>query len=151
MKILFLCVANSARSQMAEGLARHLLGPGAEIMSAGSAPTRPNPYAIEAMRERGIDITGHTSKSFASLDAAAFDFVITLCAEEICPWLPGKTERLHWPIDDPASSDPALTPADFRRRFAAARDEIEARIRAFAAGRGWPIAPDSVAETRPQG
>lgn len=151
MKILFLCVANSARSQMAEGLARYLFGPGAEILSAGSAPTRPNPYAIEVMRDRGIDITGHTSKSFASLDAAAFDFVITLCAEEICPWLPGKTERLHWPIDDPASSDPALTPPDLRRRFAAARDEIEARIRAFAAGRGWPIAPDSVAETRPQG
>ena len=151
MKILFLCVANSARSQMAEGLARHLFGPGADIMSAGSAPTRPNPYAIEAMWARGIDITGHTSKSFGSLDASAFDFVITLCAEEICPWLPGKTERLHWPIEDPASSDPALTPDDFRRRFAAARDEIEARIRAFAEGRGWPLAPDSAAETRPQG
>jgi arsenate reductase len=138
MKILFLCVANSARSQMAEGLARHLFGPGAEIMSAGSAPTRPNPYAIEAMRDRGIDITGHTSKSFASLDAGAFDFVITLCAEEICPWLPGKTERLHWPIDDPASSDPELTPDDFRRRFATARDEIEARINAFRSERFGP-------------
>jgi arsenate reductase (thioredoxin) len=131
MKILFLCVANSARSQMAEGLARHLLGHGAEIMSAGSAPTKPNPYAIEAMKDRGIDITTHTSKSFASLDAAAFDYVITLCAEEICPWLPGKTLRLHWPIDDPASSDPALTPADFRARFAGARNEIEARIEVF--------------------
>jgi arsenate reductase len=133
MKILFLCVANSARSQMAEGLARHLLGPGAEVMSAGSAPTKPNPYAIEAMADRGIDITSHTSKFFASLDATAFDYVITLCAEEICPWLPGKTQRLHWPIDDPASADPALTPGDFRRRFAAARDEIETRIREFMA------------------
>jgi arsenate reductase len=131
MRILFLCVANSARSQMAEGLARHLFGPGADIMSAGSVPTKPNPYAIEAMQKRGIDITAHTSKSFASLDAAAFDYVITLCAEEICPWLPGNTQRLHWPIDDPASSDPALTPEDFRRRFAAARDEIEAKIDAF--------------------
>jgi arsenate reductase len=131
MKLLFLCVANSARSQMAEGLARHLLGPGAEVMSAGSAPTKPNPYAIEAMKDRGIDIATHTSKSFAALDAAAFDYVITLCAEEICPWLPGKTQRLHWPIDDPASSDPALTPEDFRARFAAARDEIESRIEAF--------------------
>ncbi len=139
MKILFLCVANSARSQMAEGLARQLLGPGAEIMSAGSAPTKPNPYAIEAMKDRGIDITAQTSKSFDALDAAAFDYVITLCAEEICPWLPGKTQRLHWPIDDPASSDPALTPDDFRARFAAARNEIEARIEAFrrdAAGSG---------------
>jgi len=132
MKILFLCVANSARSQMAEGLARHLLGPSAEVMSAGSAPTKPNPHAIEAMAERGIDITGHTSKSFETLDAASFDYVITLCAEEICPWLPGKTRRLHWPIDDPASSDPAIPPEEFRRRFARARDEIEARIRAFA-------------------
>mgnify|MGYP001171542029 CR=1 FL=1 len=131
MKILFLCVANSARSQMAEGLARHLFGPGASIMSAGSAPTKPNPYAIEAMRDRGIDITSHTSKSFDSLDAAAFDYVITLCAEEICPWLPGKTQRLHWPIDDPASSDPDLAPEDFRQRFARARDEIESRLRAF--------------------
>ncbi len=139
MKILFLCVANSARSQMAEGLARHLLAPKAEIMSAGSAPTKPNPYAIEAMADRGIDITTHTSKSFDSLDAAAFDYVITLCAEEICPWLPGKTQRLHWPIDDPASSDPALTPEDFRRRFAAARDEIEARIRAFAEASGMVV------------
>ena len=136
MKILFLCVANSARSQMAEGLARHLLGPSAEVMSAGSAPTRPNPYAIEAMRDRGIDITGHTSKSFGSLDAASFDYVITLCAEEICPWLPGRTQRLHWPIDDPASSDPSISPDEFRRRFASAREAIEARIRAFAAGAG---------------
>jgi arsenate reductase len=133
MKFLFLCVANSARSQMAEGLARDLFGPSAEIMSAGSAPTKPNPYAIEAMAGRGIDITAHSSKSFASLDAAEFDYVITLCAEEICPWLPGKTQRLHWPIDDPASSDPALTPEDFRRRFASARDDIEARILAFIA------------------
>jgi arsenate reductase len=131
MKILFLCVANSARSQMAEGLARQLFGSGADVMSAGSAPTTPNPYAIEAMRDRGIDITGHASKSFDTLDAAAFDYVITLCAEEICPWLPGKTQRLHWPIDDPASSDPDLTPENFRQRFARARDEIEARIRAF--------------------
>ncbi len=131
MKVLFLCVANSARSQMAEGLARHLLGPGAEVMSAGSAPTKPNPYAIEAMADRGIDITTHTSKSFASLDAATFDYVITLCAEEICPWLPGKTQRLHWPIDDPASNDPSLMPEDFRARFAKARDEIEARIDSF--------------------
>ncbi|HAY06014.1 MAG TPA: arsenate reductase ArsC [Hyphomonas sp.] len=133
MKLLFLCVANSARSQMAEGLARHLLGPGAEVMSAGSAPTKPNPYAIEAMAERGIDITSYTSKSFDSLDAAAFDYVITLCAEEICPYLPGKTQRLHWPIDDPASPDPSIPPEEFRRRFARARDVIEARIRTFMA------------------
>ena len=131
MKILFLCVANSARSQMAEGLARHLSDPEAQIMSAGSAPTRMNPYAIEVMQDRGIDITSQAAKSFETLDASAFDYVVTLCAEEFCSWLPGKTQRLHWPIDDPASSDPALTPDAFRQRFAMARDEIEARLRAF--------------------
>ncbi|MBK8198394.1 MAG: arsenate reductase ArsC [Acidobacteria bacterium] len=134
MKILFLCVANSARSQMAEGLARHLFGDAAEVTSAGSRPTSPNPWAIAAMADRGIDISAHTSKSFDSLDAAAFDYVITLCAEEICPYLPGKTRRLHWPVDDPASDDPAITPEAFRARFAAARDAIEARLLTFRAG-----------------
>lgn len=133
MKILFLCVANSARSQMAEGLARHRFGKRADVASAGSVPTRPNPYAIEAMAELGIDITGHTSKSVDGMNAADFDFVITLCAEEICPWLPGATQRLHWPIDDPASDDPSLTPEDMRRRFARARDIIHAKLAEFEA------------------
>ncbi len=131
MRILFLCVANSARSQMAEGLARHRFGERAVVASAGSKPTQPNPYAIEAMAELGIDITGHTSKPVAGMNAGDFDFVITLCAEEVCPWLPGTTKRLHWPIDDPASNDPALTPADMRKRFATARDLIQARLAAF--------------------
>ncbi|MDP2267850.1 MAG: arsenate reductase ArsC, partial [Deltaproteobacteria bacterium] len=116
-----------------EGLARSRFGARAEVASAGSAPTKPNPYAIEAMAEIGIDITSHTSKSFNDLNAADFDFVITLCAEEICPWLPGKTQRLHWPIDDPASDDPALTPADMRKRFARARDIIHAKLAEFEA------------------
>ena len=131
MKILFLCVANSARSQMAEGLARHRFGKLAEVASAGSTPTRPNPYAIEAMAELGIDITGHTSKSVDGMNAADFDFVITLCAEEICPWLPGATQRLYWPIDDPASDDPSLTPEDMRKRFARARDIIHSKLAEF--------------------
>ncbi|MFN3608736.1 MAG: arsenate reductase ArsC [Hyphomonas sp.] len=133
MHILFLCVANSARSQMAEGLARSRFGTRAKVASAGSAPTKPNPYAIEAMAEMGIDITSHTSKSFNDLNAADFDFVITLCAEEICPWLPGKTQRLHWPIDDPASDDPALTREDMQKRFARARDIIHAKLAEFEA------------------
>lgn len=133
MRILFLCVANSARSQMAEGLARHRFGKRAEIASAGSRPTRPNPYAIEAMAEIGIDITGHTSKSVDGMNAGDFDYVITLCAEEVCPWLPGTTRRLHWPIDDPASDDPALTPDDMRKRFARARDIIDAKLSEFEA------------------
>lgn len=132
MRILFLCVANSARSQMAEGLARQRFQDRAVVASAGSAPTNPNPYAIEAMATIGIDITGHSSKSVDDMSAADFDYVITLCAEEVCPWLPGTTTRLHWPIDDPASDDPNLTTDDMRARFATARDLIDAKLATFA-------------------
>lgn len=127
-RILFLCVANSARSQMAEGLARAHLGDAAVVMSAGSAPSRVNPHAIAAMGEQGIDISGHTSKSVADIDAATVDLVITLCAEEVCPVLPGRVKRLHWPIADPASDDPALSDEEMRARFRTARDQIAARI-----------------------
>src|SRR3546814_9614205 len=89
-RILFLCVANSARSQMAEGLTRYLLGDRATVMSAGSAPSRVNPYAVEAMAEIGIDISGHRSKSVDDIDPAEVDLVVTLCAEEDCPVLPGR-------------------------------------------------------------
>jgi arsenate reductase len=85
MRILFLCVANSARSQMAEGLARRLFGAKAEVMSAGSAPVGLNPFAVEAMAEVGIDISGHRSKSVDEIDPGSLDMVITLCAEEVCP------------------------------------------------------------------
>ena len=131
MRILFLCVANSARSQMAEGLARQLLHP-SEVLSAGSRPSRVNPYAIEAMREVGIDITGHRSKSVSEIDPASVDLVVTLCAEEVCPVLPGRVRRLHWPIDDPASDDPALAPAQLLGRFRIAREAIRARLMALA-------------------
>jgi arsenate reductase len=127
-RILFLCVANSARSQMAEGLARHALGAAADIGSAGSRPSRINPYAVEAMAEIGIDISGQRSKSVDEIDTGRVDIVVTLCADEVCPVLPGRVRRLHWPIDDPASEDPALTADDVRRRFRKARDEIESRI-----------------------
>ena len=126
--ILFLCVANSARSQMAEGLARALL-PDVEVLSAGSRPSKVNPYAIEALAELGIDISGHRSKSVDEIAPANLDLVITLCAEEeVCPVLPGRVRRLHWPIRDPASTDTSLTPEDMRRRFREARDEIKAKI-----------------------
>ena len=126
-RILFLCVANSARSQMAEGLARALL-PNIEVISAGSRPTQVNPYAIEAVAELGIDISGQRSKSVDEIALASLDLVVTLCAEEICPVIPGRVRRLHWPIPDPASVDPSLTPEDMRRRFRVARDEIKAKI-----------------------
>ena len=125
--ILFLCVANSARSQMAEGLARQLF-PGLRIQSAGSRPSRVNPYAQEVLAEAGIDASGHTSKSVQDIDPASVDLVITLCAEEVCPLFLGKAEKLHWPIPDPASDDPALTPDQLRERFRAGRDELRRRL-----------------------
>ena len=127
-KILFLCVANSARSQMAEGLARDRLGTDVQILSAGSQPSKVNPYAIEVMSEVGIDISGQYSKSVDDVDAGSADLVITLCADEVCPVLPGRVQRLHWPIPDPASDDPNLTPEQMRSRFRTAREDIRARI-----------------------
>ena len=132
--ILFLCVANSARSQLGEGLARQLF-PGLSIQSAGSRPSRVNPYAIEALAELGIDASEHASKSVADIDPTTVGLVITLCAEEVCPAFLGRAERLHWPIPDPASSDPSLTPEQLRERFRAGRDEIRRRLEALKAER----------------
>ncbi|GLH70331.1 protein-tyrosine-phosphatase [Geothrix rubra] len=134
--ILFLCVANSARSQMAEGLARQMF-PGFRIQSAGSRPSRVNPYALEALAEQGIDATTHTSKSVETIDPATVDLVITLCAEEVCPLFLGKAERLHWPIPDPASDDPSLAPEELRARFRAGRDEIRRRLETLKEERAW--------------
>ena len=120
--ILFLCVANSARSQMAEGLARKRFGARALIQSAGSAPSRVNPLAIEAMREVGVDLASHTSKSVDTIDASTVDIVVTLCAEEVCPVFLGSVRRLHWPIPDPAGPEASL------ERFRTARDTIAAKL-----------------------
>jgi protein-tyrosine-phosphatase len=143
-RILFLCVANSARSQMAEGLARTMLGDAVVVMSAGSAPSHVNPHANAAMAEHGIDISGHTSKSVADIDAAAVDLVITLCAEEVCPVLPGRVKRLHWPIADPASNDPAIGDEELRARFRTARDQIALRIAVLRGLLSLPPGPDGV-------
>jgi arsenate reductase (thioredoxin) len=134
LSILFLCVANSARSQMAEGLARALF-PGIRIQSAGSRPSHVNPYAIEVLKEMVIDISGHTSKSVQDIDPSTVDLVITLCAEEVCPLFLGKAERLHWPIPDPASADPSLAPEHLRVRFRKCRDEIRRRLELLRAER----------------
>ncbi|GAB4200407.1 MAG: arsenate reductase (thioredoxin) [Wenzhouxiangellaceae bacterium] len=122
--ILFLCVANSARSQMAEGLARRRFGDKAVVASAGSQPSQVNPWAIKVMAELGIDISEHHSKSVDTIEVDSLDLVITLCAEEVCPVLPGNTRRLHWPIPDPAaaSDDQAL------KSFRKARDTIDQRL-----------------------
>lgn len=130
--LLFLCVANSARSQMAEGLARTLFGSVVRVQSAGSQPTQVNPNAIAAMREVGIDITGQRSKSVDAIDPGSVDAVITLCAEEVCPIWPGKFARMHWPLPDPASLDPTLSADAVQARFRAVRDELRFRICAFA-------------------
>jgi arsenate reductase len=135
---LFLCVANSARSQMAEGLARSLLGERVRVQSAGSRPSGLNPCAVEAMAELGIDIAAQASKSVDSIDPHDVDAVITLCAEEVCPVFLGNARRLHWPLSDPASDDPALTHEQKLERFRSARDEIRRRIEAFARDEGLP-------------
>lgn len=126
--ILFLCVANSARSQMAEGLARSRLPSSVHVASAGSAPRRVHPLAIEAMREIGIDISHQQSKSVSEIDPSTVDLVVTLCAEEVCPAFLGQAERRHWPIPDPAQEAEALPDEVALQRFRAARDEIARRI-----------------------
>lgn len=122
--ILFLCVANSARSQMAEGLARARFGDRARVQSAGSVPSVVNPVAIEVLAEIGIDISSHTSKSVDTIDPAGVDVVVTLCAEEVCPVILGRARRLHWPLPDPAAA-----PAERKhQRFRDVRDQIAARL-----------------------
>jgi arsenate reductase len=101
------------------------------VASAGSKPSRVNRYAIEVMAELGIDLATHRSKSVDDVDAASIDTVITLCAEEVCPVFLGKVRRLHWPIPDPASDDPALTRDAMLARFRAARDTIRGKLAAL--------------------
>lgn len=136
MKILFICVANSARSQLAEGLARRIFGPNVQVESAGSEPSKLNPLAVKVMREIEIDISRHYSKSANQLSAGfltTLDYVITLCAEEVCPTLVGKGKKLHWPFPDPATKEP-LTEAEALKRFRQARDSISKKLIEFKAG-----------------
>lgn len=147
--LLFLCVANSARSQMAEGLARTLFGGLVRVQSAGSAPTRVNPHAIAAMREIGIDITGQRSKPVDEIDPASIDAVITLCAEEVCPVWPGAIARIHWPLADPASASADRSAEAAAARFRATRDELRCRLWELAASHppdGVSLGPATGAE-----
>jgi arsenate reductase (thioredoxin) len=123
--ILFLCVANSARSQMAEGLARAVAPAGVQVFSAGSAPSTLNPLATLVMREIGIDIAGHHSKSVADVPRDEIDLVVTLCAEEVCPVFPRPVPRLHWGLPDPAAAGIGNAA---ERAFRATRDELRGRI-----------------------
>jgi arsenate reductase len=131
--VLFLCVANSARSQMAEGIARALAPAAVKVSSAGSQPSRLNPHAVAALAEIGIDISGHRSKSVDEIPPGDVDAVITLCAEEVCPvWL-GKATRLHWGLPDPAGA--GATDAERLQAFREVRDELRRRLAAaFAPG-----------------
>lgn len=124
--ILFLCVANSARSQMAEGLARSMAPEGLVISSAGSEPSRVRPEAITVLSELGIDISTHTSKSVSDLDTSTVDTVITLCAEEVCPLYLGKAHQLHWGLPDPAASGGGA--AKRLEAFRQTRDELKRRL-----------------------
>jgi arsenate reductase len=141
--MLFLCVANSARSQMAEGLARRLFGSRIAVQSAGSEPSQVNPYAIEVMREVGVDLTTHGSKSVQTIDPTTVGTVITLCAEEVCPVFLSKARRLHWPIEDPASKDPSIPREEMLTRFRTARDRIQARLEVLEALLDVPAGPQA--------
>lgn len=130
-RVLILCTGNSARSQIAEGLLRHLGGAKCEVFSAGTKPAGVNPLAIEVMREKGIDLSSHRSKSVAEFDGQTFATVITVCdyAAEHCPVFAGAPQRLHWSLPDPAA-----VPGTREERLAAfrrVRDELEKRIVLF--------------------
>jgi arsenate reductase len=124
--VLFLCVANSARSQMAEGIARALAPAGVTISSAGSRPSTVNPLAIRALDEVGIDIRGHHSKSVETIAPNGVEAVITLCAEEVCPVFLGKAHRIHWGLPDPAGH--GATEEAQLQSFRDVRDELERRL-----------------------
>ena len=127
-RVLFLCTHNSARSQMAEGLLRHLAGGRFEVMSAGTEATSVRPEAIFAMAELGVDISGQTSKTMEQYLGEPFDYVVTVCddANETCPVFPGAENRLHWSFQDPSRAQGS----DEERLevFRTVRDEIQARI-----------------------
>lgn len=126
--ILFLCVANSARSQLAEGIAKEIFGNYALVQSAGSKPSgKVHPMAIEVLKEKGIDISKNNSKSINQLPSdflENLDFIITLCAEEICPVLPSNAQKLHWPIEDPSSTPDFQKKAAFTKTYSQIQEKI---------------------------
>lgn len=130
-RVLILCTGNSARSQMAEGLLRHAGGDKFEVQSAGVISSFVRPHAIETMKEIGIDISSHRSKSVEEFKDEPFDFVITVCnnAKENCPFFPANSKLIHWSFDDPAEAvgNKEEQLAEFRR----IRDEIQMRIKDF--------------------
>jgi len=128
-RVLFLCTHNSARSQMAEGLLRHLGEDRFEAHSAGTEATRVRPLAVRAMDEIGVDISAHESETLGRYLSESFDHVITVCdeANEACPFFPGAAERLHWSFPDPSKAQG--TEEERLEVFRRVRDDIEDRIR----------------------
>lgn len=130
-RVLVLCTGNSARSQMAEGLLREIVGNRVEVFSAGTHPSIVRPEAIAALKEKGIDISHHRSKSVDEFTGQHFDYVITVCdnAKENCPVFPAKTNQIHQSFEDPA----AVEGSDETRlnAFRKVRDEIENWLTAF--------------------
>lgn len=128
-KVMFVCTGNSARSQMAEGLARHFGQGRVEAYSAGMEPSRLNPFAVAVMQEKAIDISHQRSKLFDEGLARRMDVVVTVCgnADKRCPILPPEVKKLHWPLEDPAGA--RGTDAEILAKFREIRDQIEARLR----------------------
>ena len=127
-RVLFLCTHNSARSQMAEGFLRAMAGDRFEAGSAGTEKTSVNPLAIRVMAERGIDLGAHTSKVYADVALASWDYLITVCddANERCPWVPGSVKRLHWSFPDPSRAPG--TEEERLAVFRRVRDQIRERL-----------------------
>jgi arsenate reductase len=134
--VLFVCIHNSARSQMAEAFLNRDCGGRFVALSAGIEPGKLNPIVVAAMEEKGIDISGNKTKRVAEMLASgkAFEYVITVCDEtsaERCPTFPGKTKRLHWGFPDPSALQG--TPEEKLARTRAIRDEIERKVAAWCA------------------
>ena len=143
VRVLFLCTGNSARSQMAEALARARSGGAVEAHSAGSSPKALHPYAVRVMlEEHGIDLAGHRPKHVSVFARRRFDRVITLCdrVREVCPEFPGRPETIHWSLADPAAvdGDEAAYAA-----FQQTANELETRIRFLLAALTDPTSPDA--------
>jgi arsenate reductase (thioredoxin) len=127
-KVLFLCTGNSCRSQMAEGFARHLAKGQIDACSAGITPVGVNPQAVQVMYETGVDISGQSSDALSMELLQDADLIITLCgdARESCPVVPGKVEKRHWPLADPAKTEGSA--ATVLQSFRQVRDEIKERV-----------------------
>jgi arsenate reductase len=137
-KVMFVCTENSSRSQMAEGLLRHLAGDHFEVFSGGAGPTELNPTAVEVMKEIGIDISGQRSKDVAQFLGQRFHYIIRVCdkVREKCPVLPGAIWYLDWSFEDPAAV--SGTAAEKLAAFRRVRDQVEEKIFEFIAKEAPP-------------